>query len=214
MLIKVKDGQPACLRTRTCRVSEMQDAADRSEATFTETLRKMDEGHQKMVDLLRNVPVTSPSFELIPRFERFFEAAFEVMRSAVTHVRDATGRQLIEEWQKSGPHSKKESAQVVERVKLMSAKMQELSRLSNSAKANLEDFHLRFVQLKEQGEDDLSFRQQILKDAEIAIEPILQRTKALVAELDVERSNLREFFKRQDGDADLGTSKSKWKFRS
>jgi hypothetical protein len=195
-------------------MSEIQDEADKSESKIAETLRKMDEGHQKMVSSLRNVPETSPSFELIPRFERLFEATYEVMRSAVTHVRDATGSQLIEEWRKSGPHSKKESAHVVERVKMMSAKMQELSGLGKSGKAIFEDLHLRFVETKAQGQDDLSFRQQILEVAEIAIEPILERTKALVAELDFERGNLRDFFKRHEGDADLETSKSKWKFRN
>jgi hypothetical protein len=130
------------------------------------------------------------------------------------HVRDATGRQLIEEWQKSGSHSKKESAHVVERVELMSTKMQELSGLSQRGSGIFEDFHARFVESKEQGKDDLSFRQQILKDAEMAIEPILERAKQLVAEFDIERSNLRAFFERHEGDSDLETSKSKWRFRS
>ena len=79
-------------------MSEIQDAADRSEAKIAETLRKLDEGHQKMVVSLLNVPVTSPSFELVPRVERLVDTAFEVLRSAVTHAPDATGRQLIEEW--------------------------------------------------------------------------------------------------------------------
>jgi hypothetical protein len=195
-------------------VSEIQDSADRSEATIAEILRKMDEGHRKIIVSLRNVPETSPSFELIPRVERLVDAVFEVARSAATHMRDATGRQLVEEWQKSGPHSKKESAQVVERVKIMSAKTQEFSGLSKSGRALFEVFHARFGEAAKQGKDQFSFRQQILNDAEIAIESFRERAKALVAELDVEQSSLRDFFKRHEGDADLETSKSKWKFRS
>jgi hypothetical protein len=195
-------------------VSEIQDSADRSEATIAEILRKMDEGHQKIVVSLRNVPETSPSFELIPRVERLVDAVFEVARSAVTNMHDATGRQLIEEWQKSGPHSKEERAQVVERVKNMSAKMQELSGLSKSGRALFEEFHARFGEAAKQGEDHFSFRQQILNDAELAIDSFRERAKALVAELDIERSSLRDFFKRHEDDAELETSKSKWKFRS
>lgn len=97
---------------------------------------------------------------------------------------------------------------------MMSTKMQELSGLSKNGKAIFEDFHARFVETAEQGEDHLSFRQQILKDAEMAFESFRERANALVAELDIERSNLRDFFERHGGDADLETSKSKWRFRS